>query len=97
MPRSSPAPAVRGWAAGRCRAGRGLLAAGGGSSSPARPAGRADSADGRQRPGSYGQHSMPVQAAPQPRPVLVQAGDRARKNLDDHPDYILAAYMTSGT
>jgi len=31
------------------------------------------------------------------RPVLVQAGDRARKNLDHHPDYILAAYMTSGT
>jgi hypothetical protein len=40
---------------------------------------------------------MPVQAAPQPRPVLVQAGDRAGKNLDHHPDYILAAYMTSGT
>ena len=68
-----------------------------GSSSPVRPAGRADSADGRQRPGSYGQHGMPVQAAPQPRPVLVQAGDRARKNLNHHPDYILAAYMTSGT
>lgn len=68
-----------------------------GSSSPVRPAARADSADGRQRPGSYGQHSMPVQAAPQPRPVLVQAGDRAGKNLDHHPDYILAAYMTSGT
>ena len=23
--------------------------------------------------------------------------DRARKNLDRHPDYILAAYMASGT
>jgi len=23
--------------------------------------------------------------------------DRARKNLDDHPNYILAAYMASGT
>jgi hypothetical protein len=65
-------------------------------SSPA-PAVRADSADGRQRPGSYEQHSMPVHAAPPPRPVLVQAGDRARKNLDHHPDCILAAYMTSGT
>ena len=40
---------------------------------------------------------MTVQAAPQPRPVPVQAGDRARKNLDHHPDHILAASMTSGT
>jgi integrase/recombinase XerD len=29
------------------------------------------------------------------RPAV--CGDRARKNLDRHPNYILAAYMASGT
>ena len=59
MPRSSSAPAVRvgSWPvsrlprAARCQGGQ-LIAGPAG--------GRADSADGRQWPGSYGQHSMPV-------------------------------------
>ena len=29
--------------------------------------------------------------------LAVAAYDRARKNLDRHPNYILAAYMASGT
>jgi integrase/recombinase XerD len=31
------------------------------------------------------------------RDVQIAAHDRARKNLDRHPNYILAAYMASGT
>ena len=35
---------------------------------------------------------------PSLRPLwLTMRYDRARKNLDRHPDYILAAYMASGT
>jgi integrase/recombinase XerD len=30
-------------------------------------------------------------------PKTAMRYDRARKNLDRHPDYILAAYMASGT
>ena len=30
-------------------------------------------------------------------PRTTMRDDRARKNLDRHPNYILAAYMTSGT
>jgi len=30
-------------------------------------------------------------------PKTTMRYDRARKNLDRHPDYILAAYMASGT
>ena len=98
MPRSSAAPAVRvgSWPAGVAPGAGCPLPRAGGSSS-VRPAARAGSAAGRQRLGAYGQRSVPVQGAPQPRPVPVQAGDRARQNLDHHPVYILAAYMTSGT
>ena len=34
-------------------------------------------------------------ATPPPRTTMRY--DRARKNLDRHPNYILAAYMASGT
>jgi hypothetical protein len=30
-------------------------------------------------------------------PLTTTRCDRARKNLDRHPNYILAAYMASGT
>jgi hypothetical protein len=32
-----------------------------------------------------------------PTPRTTMRYDRARKNLDRHPNYILAAYMASGT
>lgn len=67
-----------------------------GSSSPVRPAARADRAEagrGRARMDSTvcrcKQHHSRAQYWSRP--------DRARKNLDHHPDYILAADMTSGT
>jgi hypothetical protein len=34
---------------------------------------------------------------PARRPKTTMRYDRARKNLDRHPNYILAAYMASGT
>jgi len=36
-------------------------------------------------------------AARHPGPCTTMRYDRARKNLDRHPNYILAAYMASGT
>jgi hypothetical protein len=36
-------------------------------------------------------------AAPHADPRTTMRYDRARKNLDCHPNYILAAYMASGT
>jgi hypothetical protein len=49
-----------------------------------------------------------LSSAEQPRGVLIRRArhadlrtpmryDRARQNLDRHPDYVLAAYMASGT
>jgi hypothetical protein len=34
---------------------------------------------------------------PPRRPRMTMHYDRARKNLDRHPSYILAAFMASGT
>ena len=38
-----------------------------------------------------------VHAARHADPRTTMRYDRARKNLDRHPNYILAAYMASGT
>jgi integrase/recombinase XerD len=38
-----------------------------------------------------------VQIAARPDPRTTMRYDRARKNLDRHANYILAAYMASGT
>ena len=54
----------------------------------------------RWRPGSFdaGVDLRDVQiAARHADPRTTMRYDRARKNLDRHPNYILAAYMASGT
>jgi len=38
-----------------------------------------------------------VQRRPARRPTHPMRHDRARQNLDRHPNYILAAFMASGT
>jgi hypothetical protein len=39
----------------------------------------------------------PASGIARPNPQTTMRYDRARKNLDRHPSYILAAYMASGT
>ena len=42
-------------------------------------------------------HELIARAARHADPRTTMRYDRARKNLDRHPNYILAAYMASGT